>query len=68
MIHLCSQLQRLIHLMLENLSSLFDSLVAVQQKSHDLSVDSLDNLIPSLCKIRKLSGMFFHILICVEAS
>ncbi|RYR00130.1 hypothetical protein Ahy_B07g088216 [Arachis hypogaea] len=52
------QLQRLIHLMLENLSPLFNSLAAMDQKSHEFSGESLDNLIPSLSKIRKLSGMF----------
>lgn len=50
-------------MMLENLSSLFESLLAVDQNSHDVSsVESLDDLIPSLRKIRKLSGMLQHIL------
>ncbi|KAK4255239.1 hypothetical protein QN277_008259 [Acacia crassicarpa] len=51
------QLQRLIHMMLESLSSLFESLLAVNKKSHDFSVESLDDLIPSLRKIRKLSEL-----------
>jgi centromere/kinetochore protein ZW10 len=46
--------------MLENLSSLFESLDAVsrKEKSREDPTPSLDNLIPSLCKIRKLAGMF----------
>lgn len=51
------QLQRLIHMMLENLSSLFESLLSVDQKSHDFSLESFDDLIPSLRKIRKLSEL-----------
>ncbi|KAI4299227.1 hypothetical protein L6164_032707 [Bauhinia variegata] len=51
------QLQRLVYMMLENLSSLFGSLVAVDQKSHEFSAQSLDDLIPSLRKIRKLSDL-----------
>ncbi|KAB1202430.1 hypothetical protein CJ030_MR8G019502 [Morella rubra] len=53
------QLQRLIHLMLENLSSLFESLSAVSQreKPQGDSTPSLDNLVPSLCKIRKLAEL-----------
>lgn len=53
------QLQRLIHLMLENLSSLFESLNAVSQKEkpREDSTPSLDNIIPSLCKIRKLAEL-----------
>ncbi|XP_028808211.1 centromere/kinetochore protein zw10 homolog isoform X2 [Neltuma alba] len=51
------QLQRLIHMMLENLSSLFESLLAVDRKSYDFSLESLDDLIPSLRKIRKLSEL-----------
>ncbi|KAG7983340.1 hypothetical protein I3843_04G100800 [Carya illinoinensis] len=53
------QLQRLIHRMLDNLSSLFESLIAVGQKEkpqEDL-LPSVDNLIPSLCKIRKLAEL-----------
>lgn len=46
-------------MMLENLSSLLESLVAVKKtgKEQDL-VRPLDELIPSLRKIRKLAGMF----------
>ncbi|KAL4610208.1 hypothetical protein ACB092_08G035000 [Castanea dentata] len=52
------QLQRLIHLMLENLSSLFESLSSVSQKRpQEDSTASLDHLIPSLCKIRKLAEL-----------
>lgn len=52
------QLQRLVHLMLENLSSLFESLSAVgQKKPQEDSIHSLANLIPSLCKIRKLAEL-----------
>ncbi|KAH9793478.1 Centromere/kinetochore protein zw10-like [Citrus sinensis] len=56
------QLQRLIHLMLENLSSLLESLAAVNQKGKTEGdfARPLDDLIPSLCKFRKLAGMFFH--------
>ncbi|KAH0883238.1 hypothetical protein HID58_059334 [Brassica napus] len=53
------QLQRLIHLMLENLSSLLGSL-----KSADDTSRPLDDLIPSLRKTRKLAGMsllFVHL-------
>ncbi|KAH0932588.1 hypothetical protein HID58_009705 [Brassica napus] len=46
------QLQRLIHLMFENLSSLLGSL-----KSADETSRPLDDLIPSLRKSRKLAGM-----------
>ncbi|KAJ7964764.1 Centromere/kinetochore protein zw10 like [Quillaja saponaria] len=49
------QLQRMIHLMLDNLSSLLESLVAVNKKSQEMSTPSPDELIPSLRKIRKLS-------------
>ncbi|KAE8075609.1 hypothetical protein FH972_014305 [Carpinus fangiana] len=53
------QLQRLIHRMLENLSSLFESLDADSQKEkpREDSTPSLDNIIPSLCKIRKLAEL-----------
>lgn len=48
--------------MLENLSSLLESLAAVNQKGKTEGDFSrpLDDLIPSLCKISKLAGMFFH--------
>lgn len=53
------QLQRLIHLMLENLSSLLESLAAVNQKGKTEGdfTHPLDDLIPSLCKIRKLAEL-----------
>ncbi|KAH7861541.1 hypothetical protein Vadar_027520 [Vaccinium darrowii] len=54
------QLQRLIHLMLESLSSLLNSLnITTSQtgKSHESLSRSLDDLIPSLRKIRKLADL-----------
>ncbi|PKI64186.1 hypothetical protein CRG98_015373 [Punica granatum] len=53
------QLQRLILLMLEGLSSLLGSLGAVTQemKSQGTTLCSLDDLIPSLRKIRKLAEL-----------
>lgn len=50
--------------MLENLSSLLESLAAVNQKGKTEGdfARPLDDLIPSLCKIRKLAGMFFTIV------
>ncbi|XP_059661937.1 centromere/kinetochore protein zw10 homolog [Cornus florida] len=54
------QLQRLIHLMLENQSSLLDSLVAINQtgkSSQEGFTYSIDNLIPSLRKLRRLSDL-----------
>ncbi|KAK6919292.1 RZZ complex, subunit Zw10, partial [Dillenia turbinata] len=53
------QLQRLIHLMLESLSPVFVSLSASNQKSlgEEGPVHSLDELIPSLRKIRKLADL-----------
>ncbi|KAA8526558.1 hypothetical protein F0562_008239 [Nyssa sinensis] len=53
------QLQRLIHLMMENLSSLLDSLTVINQtwKSQEGPTRSLDDLIPSLCKLRKLADL-----------
>ncbi|KAF7826812.1 centromere/kinetochore protein zw10-like protein isoform X1 [Senna tora] len=62
------QLQRLIHLMLENLSSLLESLVTADQKLHDFSVESLDDLILSLRKIRKLSGTLYMPLKSITAA
>ncbi|KAF7140520.1 hypothetical protein RHSIM_Rhsim06G0169400 [Rhododendron simsii] len=55
------QLQRLIYLMLESLSSLLNSLNTTTSqtgKSHENLTRSLDYLIPSLGKIRKLAGMY----------
>ncbi|KAJ4822072.1 Centromere/kinetochore protein zw10 [Turnera subulata] len=58
------QLQRLIHLMLESLSSLMESLISVIQKEklEEYSQFPLDEFIPSLPKIRKLAGMFSELL------
>lgn len=52
------QLQRLIHLLLESLSSLLESLNAITdtRKLPEGSVQSIDELVPSLRKIRKLAG------------
>ncbi|CAN4093332.1 unnamed protein product [Withania somnifera] len=59
------QLQRLIHLLFENLSSLLDSVVAINQtgKLQESPAQTLDDLMPSLQKLRKLAG----ILIVVSA-
>ncbi|KAK7320551.1 hypothetical protein VNO77_30124 [Canavalia gladiata] len=62
------QLQRLIHIMLENLSSLFESLATGDQKSHEFSADSLEDFIPSLRKIRKLSELLDMPLKSITAS
>lgn len=53
------QLQRLINLILETLSSLLESLTADNQegKSHESSTRTIDDLIPSLLKIRKLADI-----------
>ncbi|KAI3835802.1 hypothetical protein MKW92_034489 [Papaver armeniacum] len=54
------QLQRLIYLMLENLSSVFKSVICVNEKedSQDVATpDLLDVLIPSLHKLRKLADL-----------
>lgn len=53
------QLQRLIHLMLESLASLLDSLNKNTQmgKSKENLMRSIDELIPSLRKIRKLADL-----------
>lgn len=52
------QLQKLIQLMLESLSSLLGSLISITQtgKSPEGHTHTIDDLIPSLCKIRKLAG------------
>lgn len=47
--------------MLENLSSLFESLVTGDPNLSEFPAESLEDLIPSLRKIRKLSGMFYHL-------
>ncbi|XWS36738.1 hypothetical protein CRYUN_Cryun20dG0111500 [Craigia yunnanensis] len=53
------QLQRLIHLMLDNLSSLLKSLIAINSKgkSEEDLRRPIDDLIPSLRKIRKLAEL-----------
>ncbi|PRQ56693.1 hypothetical protein RchiOBHm_Chr1g0340121 [Rosa chinensis] len=51
------ELQRLIHLMLENLTSLLGSLAALQIEKSLEGMTSLDDLIPSLRKIRKLAEL-----------
>ncbi|XP_068345591.1 centromere/kinetochore protein zw10 homolog isoform X2 [Pyrus communis] len=52
------QLQSLIHLMLESLISLLESLAALQvEKSQEGITCTLDDHIPSLCKIRKLAEL-----------
>ncbi|KAM7492382.1 hypothetical protein LguiA_035303 [Lonicera macranthoides] len=52
------QLQKLIQLMLECLSSLLGSLIAINQtgKSPEGPTRSINDFVPSLCKIRKLAG------------
>ena len=45
--------------MLESLSSLLESLAAIQvEKSQEGIACTIDDFIPSLYKIRKLAGMF----------
>ncbi|KAJ0984405.1 hypothetical protein J5N97_002761 [Dioscorea zingiberensis] len=55
------QLQRLIHMTLENSSSLFDSLISDVGEREKLSKnhiwDQLDKIIPSLSKFRKLADL-----------
>nr|XP_011467760.1 PREDICTED: centromere/kinetochore protein zw10 homolog isoform X2 [Fragaria vesca subsp. vesca] len=51
------ELQRLIHLMLENLTSLLESLAALQIEKSQEGMTYLDDLIPSLRKIRKLAEL-----------
>ncbi|KAH0779211.1 hypothetical protein KY290_005638 [Solanum tuberosum] len=53
------QLQRLIHLLFENLSSFLDSVLAINQtgKLQESPAQTLDNLIPSLRKLRKLADL-----------
>lgn len=52
--------------MLESLSSLLESLIVADQKgtSQEGFANPLDDLIPSLRKIRKLAGIFFFFLSC----
>ncbi|KAJ6390243.1 hypothetical protein OIU77_024461 [Salix suchowensis] len=53
------QLQRLIHLMLESISSLMESLITVIQKERpeEYHTSLVDDLIPSLRKIRKVAEL-----------
>ncbi|XP_006342259.1 centromere/kinetochore protein zw10 homolog isoform X2 [Solanum tuberosum] len=53
------QLQRLIYLLFENLSSLLDSVLAINQtgKLQESPAQTLDDLIPSLRKLRKLADL-----------
>lgn len=62
------QLQRLIQLMLESLSFLFESLATGVQNSHEFSMESLEDLIPSMRKIRKLSELLDMPLKSITAS
>ncbi|KAF6159179.1 hypothetical protein GIB67_032796 [Kingdonia uniflora] len=55
------QLQRLIHMTLDSLSSLFESLIAIDKKEklrEDVTCIELDELVPSLPKLRRLAGNF----------
>lgn len=59
------QLQTLIHLLFEHLSSLLESLSTVggRGKPQEVLRETLANFIPSLRKLRKLAGVFSrHIL------
>ncbi|KAK6778425.1 hypothetical protein RDI58_025143 [Solanum bulbocastanum] len=53
------QLQRLIHLLFENLSSFLDSVLVINQtgKLQESPTQTLDDLIPSLRKLRKLADL-----------
>ncbi|KAF5203486.1 centromere/kinetochore protein zw10-like protein [Thalictrum thalictroides] len=54
------QLQRLIQILLENLSSLFDSLNSIHERvklQEDVTHIPVDELIPSLSKLRKLADL-----------
>lgn len=64
------QLQRLIHMLLENLSSLLESLVAMNQttKPQDASSGSIDDLIPSLSQLRIMAVMLDLPLKSITAS
>ncbi|KAI3874884.1 hypothetical protein MKW98_019457 [Papaver atlanticum] len=65
------QLQRLIYLTLENLSSVFESVISVNGKenSHDVATpEPLDVLIPSLRKLRKLADLLDMSLKTITAS
>ncbi|KAI3809727.1 hypothetical protein L1987_19327 [Smallanthus sonchifolius] len=64
------QIQRLIHMLLENLSSLLDSLVGINQttKPQEASSGSIDDLIPSLRQLRVLADMLDMPLKSITAS
>ncbi|XP_024964633.1 centromere/kinetochore protein zw10 homolog isoform X2 [Cynara cardunculus var. scolymus] len=64
------QLQRLIHMLLESLSALLESLVAMNQttKPQDASSGSIDDLIPSLSRLRILADMLDLPLKSITAS
>lgn len=64
------QIQRLIHMLLENLSSLLESLVAINHstKPQEPSSHSIDDLIPSLPRLRILADMLDMPLKSITAS
>ncbi|GJV10520.1 centromere/kinetochore protein zw10 [Tanacetum coccineum] len=64
------QIQRLIHMLLENLSSLLESLVAINDttKPQKASSGSIDDLIPSLPRLRILADMLDMPLKSITAS
>ncbi|KAI3674928.1 hypothetical protein L2E82_51804 [Cichorium intybus] len=64
------QLQRLIHMLLENLSSLMESLIAINQttKPQQKSSPSINHLIPSLPRLRILADMLDMPLKSITAS
>ncbi|XP_071726029.1 centromere/kinetochore protein zw10 homolog [Rutidosis leptorrhynchoides] len=64
------QIQRLIHMLLENLSSLLESLVAINRntKPQEASSHSIDDLIPSLPRLRILADMLDMPLKSITAS
>ncbi|CAI9294822.1 unnamed protein product [Lactuca saligna] len=64
------QLQRLIHMLLENLSSLMESLIAINQttKPQEKSSGSVNDLIPSLPRLRILADMLDMPLKSITAS
>ncbi|KAF5758857.1 putative RZZ complex, subunit Zw10 protein [Helianthus annuus] len=64
------QIQRLIHMLLENLSSLLESLVGINQttKPQEALSSSIDDLIPSLPQLRVLADMLDMPLKSITAS
>ncbi|KAK1439798.1 hypothetical protein QVD17_05619 [Tagetes erecta] len=64
------QIQRLIHMLLENLSSLLESLVGINQttKPQEKSSASIDDMIPSLPQLRVLADMLDMPLKSITAS